>query len=81
VVSRGRHPKSAVASVLSKAKAGGFIVKEDHNGHRWGYLRCPTCTHRITVSGTPRNPDSHAKKIEAFIARHGHEDRQMGSTQ
>ncbi len=81
MVSRGRHPKSAVASALSKAKAAGLIVEEDRNGHRWGRVRCPTCASPFTIAGTPQNPDNHAKKIDAFIARHDHKDHQIGNAQ
>ena len=72
MVSRGRHPKSAVASVLSKAKSYGLVVDEDHNGHRWGYLRCPRCGLNAIIWSTPRSADSHAKRLNEFLSNHRH---------
>lgn len=51
-----------------------MTVKEDHSGHRWGWVSCPTCEQRLSVWGTPRSPGNHGKQIDKFIARHRHEE-------
>jgi len=70
MVSRGRHPKSAVASVLRKARQAGFEVVEDHNGHRWGYIIYPECAAPQKIWSTPRSPDRHAQFLNSFLDEH-----------
>ncbi|MDH6134325.1 hypothetical protein P3T37_003728 [Kitasatospora sp. MAA4] len=70
MVSPGRHQKSAVAAALDKAKGAGFEVRPDKNGHRWGWVICCGCHGSFKVAGTPRDPDTEAKKILQFVSRH-----------
>ena len=72
MVSKGRHPKSAVADALGAAKAAGLEVEEDHNGPRWGNVVCSKCPATFSVWGTPKDADNHAKQIARFVARHTH---------
>jgi hypothetical protein len=62
------HPHPAIKAVLKKlAKKKWKLRKEGH----WGRLYCPCkgkCT-TIPVSGTPRNPEGEARKIERLAAR------------
>jgi hypothetical protein len=80
MVSAGRHPKSEVAAALTTAKQHGLTVAEDHKGHRWGWLTCPTCTVSATIWGTPRNPGTHAKQLARFTADHQHPATPGGGT-
>ena len=49
------------------------LVEVDKKGHRWGRIRCADCgMPPFTVWGTPRNPGSHAKDINRFVASHQH---------
>ncbi|MGH4017382.1 MAG: hypothetical protein ACRDSL_26345 [Pseudonocardiaceae bacterium] len=73
MVSRGRHPKSEIAAALDAASKAGLEVERDKKGHRWGRVRCTYCgMPPFTVWGTPRNPGSHAKDINRFVATHLH---------
>ena len=73
MVSRRRHPKSEIATALDAASRAGLAVEVDEKGHRWGRIRCAGCgMPPFTVWGTPRNPGSHAKDINRFVASHQH---------
>lgn len=86
MVSKGRHPKSAVADALDAATraAHHLTVVENHKGHRWGWVICLHCHQgppdrghpgdpgSFTVWSTPEPPENHAKQIARFTARHQH---------
>jgi hypothetical protein len=84
-VSKGRHPKPAVANALDAVKNFDHLtVVENHKGHRWGWVICLECHQgpadrghpgdpgSFTVWGTPEPPENHAKQIARFVARHRH---------
>jgi DNA-binding response OmpR family regulator len=54
------------------ARAVGLDVQEIHRGHRWGEVVCVRCSAIRDVYSTPRNPATHAKQIDRFVAQHSH---------
>lgn len=72
MVSRGRHPRKEIAEALARAESAGLLVKEDHNGHRWGEMTCERCHDSRIVWSTPENSGTHAKQIHRFTAKHRH---------
>jgi hypothetical protein len=72
---KGRHPKKEIRAALDDAAAAGLVVKDTSaHGHSWGYVYCPKCGQRFSVSSTPKNAGNHAKQIRRFILRHRHEE-------
>jgi hypothetical protein len=69
LVSRGRHPKNAINSVLG-ALPDGFEVVEIHRGHRWGVVRRLACGGTVRISSTPRTPEDEADAIARFVRKH-----------
>lgn len=62
------HPKAEVRDVLLKWVKAGFVIDE---GAHWGTLRC-TCESKctsISISRTPQNAGSHARKIDRLASR------------
>lgn len=47
-------------------------MHEIHRGHRWGELVCVRCSASRDIYSTPRNPATHAKQIDRFVAQHSH---------
>jgi hypothetical protein len=72
MVSSGRHPKKEIADALKRAEAAGLLVSEIHHGHRWGEVRCDPCGAKRGISSTPRDPGTHSKQIDRFMAKHTH---------
>ncbi|NRQ36469.1 hypothetical protein HII36_32240 [Nonomuraea sp. NN258] len=72
MISRGRHQhneiNAAIKVVLGENNA--LFVKEDHNGHRWGWIMCVCGDSPFSVNSTPRNPGTHAKQIARWRVRH-----------
>lgn len=67
-MTRPRHPKKAVETVVRYAESLGWRV-EKRTGHNWARLFCPFGHHDciVGVHSTPRNPDSHAKQVRRDI--------------
>lgn len=74
MVSKGRHPKSAVADALKALPRDRFEVVPVHNGHRWGKVVCHTCGASVAVWSTPRDADNHADQIRRFAVNHEHKE-------
>jgi hypothetical protein len=71
---RARHPKKEVEAALRDAEDAGFTVLTGRA--HWGILQCPGdqedhCRSR-SISGTPRNPSTHARQIRRFVTRCPH---------
>ena len=71
-MSRSRHPNAAIEKALQYAESKGWRVEPTgKSSHAWGRLYCPHndpdcrcgefCV--TSISGTPRNPETHAKQI------------------
>jgi len=76
MVSRGRHPKKAIADALADVVQDGVVdVEEIHRGHRWGALVCTICGDQLALWSTPRVPENLARQIHRFADRHLHEEK------
>ena len=76
MVSRGRHPKKAIADALADVVQDGVVeVEEIHRGHRWGVLTCTICGDQLAIWSTPRVPENLARQIRKFADRHLHEEK------
>lgn len=71
---RSRHPNKEIEAALQEAEQQGWVV-ETNRGH-WGIMKCPTnaecrgglyCS--FPISGSPRNPQTHAKQIRKAISK------------
>lgn len=71
---RAKHTKKQVEAALQRAEAAGFRV-EVGRGH-WGVIYCPGDQRGhcppLSVSGTPKNADNEAKRIDRAVARCPH---------
>jgi hypothetical protein len=76
VVSKGRHPKSAMSTALHALDRQRFALAEVHVGHRWGSVTCLVCGAHLAVWSTPRDADQHAKQIRRFAAKHRHHEEE-----
>jgi len=72
VVTKGRHPKNPINEAFGNLDSSKFQVVEIHSGHIWGRVVCLTCKEHQTIYSTPRVPESNAKAIARFVARHIH---------
>lgn len=71
MVGRGRHQYNEInAALRAIRKISAFTVEEDHNGHRWGWMRCECGDAPFSINCTPRNPGNHAKQIQRWVTRH-----------
>jgi hypothetical protein len=60
-----------VRKAIADAEADGLTITQT-SGHTWGYVNC-TCSQRIAIYSTGRNPEHGAKLIRAFTTKHkGH---------
>lgn len=65
------HPNKHIAAALDYAKSHGWDVKKSKGkSHAWGVLLCPgngrgAC--RISVASTPRQPETHAKRLTSKV--------------
>jgi len=68
---RNRHPKKEIEAAVAYAESQGWRYIKGKN-HCWGRLLCPHedqsgC--RISVYGTPKCPEDHARIIVAAIKK------------
>lgn len=62
-----RHPKPATRAAIAARVAEGWTLRK---GGHWGVLYCPyACKCKISVNGSPRNDDDHARYIERMARR------------
>lgn len=71
---RARHPNKEIEAALRDAEGQGFTVLTGRA--HWGILRCrggpdEHCQSR-SISGTPRNPSTHARQIRRFVTKCPH---------
>ncbi len=66
-MARPRHPKKDVEGALSSSEGAGVTVESKSAGHGWGLVVC-SCSERMSVWSTPKNPGNFARKIERFVA-------------
>jgi hypothetical protein len=67
-----RHPKPAVRAVVEALIAEGWSLRK---GGHWGVLTCSyACKCQISVNGSPRNDDDHARYVRRIArrCRHSH---------
>jgi len=74
---RAAHPNKHVEAALKYVESRGWIVEKSEGGaaHAWGAVMCPynrkSCRCgvfcRLSVWGTPRNPESLARKIRSAV--------------
>ena len=72
-MSRPKHPNKEVEAAVADAESKGWVWRK--MGH-WGRLFCPHANRdgcQIGVSGTPKNPDNHAKQVLRAVARCPHQ--------
>lgn len=70
---RSRHPNKHVEDAIRLAEARGWILRP--MGH-WGRLFCAEANRQgcqVSVNGTPRDPETHAKQILRALARCPHQ--------
>lgn len=70
---RSRHPNKEVEAAVAYAEMKNWTLRK--MGH-WGRLFCPHADRdgcQVTVNGTPRNPDVHARQIKRGIDRCPHQ--------
>lgn len=68
-VPRRGHPHKEVRKALESAEEAGFDVVEVQKGHVWGRVVARN-GQELTVFGTPRSPETMAKRIREFVRRH-----------
>lgn len=73
-MSRKRHPVKEIEAALRALEAEGWTVEDSkgRSAHGWGFVLCPAnagdaCRSgvfcRMSVWGTPRNPQGHAREL------------------
>ncbi|RJQ54177.1 MAG: hypothetical protein C4521_04815 [Actinobacteria bacterium] len=79
---RKRHPNGKIEKALEYAESLGWRVEPaGARSHAWGKMFCPhkedvcRCGEFCVTSiwSTPRNPESHARKIRRVVDGCGHE--------
>lgn len=71
---RKRHPVKEIEAALAALESRGWAVEEakGRSAHAWGFVLCPAnakdaCRSgvfcRMSVWGTPRNPEHHAREL------------------
>jgi hypothetical protein len=76
-MARARHPNKEIEDAVSYAEELKWTVKPI-KGHAWGSLYCAHHDRdgcKVSVWGTPRNAQGHAKAIIRAVNRCPHEDR------
>lgn len=62
-----RHPNKAIRAAVEHALSNGWrLEKCAPRAHCWGRLYCPGAARGaciVTVYGTPKNPEAHARRI------------------
>jgi hypothetical protein len=74
-MARPRHPNKEIEAAVQHAEALGWRVLIG-GSHAWGFLYCHEQARtgcRVPVYSTPRNPESHARRIRSKIARCPHQ--------
>jgi hypothetical protein len=75
-LSRSRHPNGEIEKALQHAESEGWRVElTGKSSHAWGRMYCPyndpncRCGEFCitSISGTPRNPETHAKQIRRVV--------------
>ena len=65
------HPNKHIREAVDYALANGWrLVKAGARAHAWGRLVCPAQTHggcMVSVYGTPRAPENHARYIRRRV--------------
>lgn len=72
---RPRHTSKEVEQAIQDAEAKGWYC--DHPRGHWGRLFCAHADRdgcQIGVSGTPRNPEAHARQIKRAVDRCPHQE-------
>jgi hypothetical protein len=67
-VPTGQHPHKEIRKALKAADDAGFDVIEVHKGHVWGKVVAPN-GQDLKVWGTPRSPETMAKRIREFVRK------------
>lgn len=86
MMSRPRHPDKDIERTAKYAESLGWTVKMSTHGHAWGHLYCPQSTREgciISVWSTPRNPESHARRVQRGIdlCPHNESNAPQGQTE
>lgn len=68
VIQGSDHPKAPVRKVLMALEAMGWTI---YGAGHWGRIHCPCATTclKIPVYGTPKDPERHARRIQALAGR------------
>ncbi len=62
-----RHPKPAVRAVVAALVKDGWVLRK---GGHWGVLTCNySCRCQISVHGSPRSEQDHAKHLARMARR------------
>ena len=69
VARRRRHPHKEIEKALLSAEQAGFAVVVVNKGHVWGRVVAPN-SQELTVWGTPRSPETMAKRVREFVRRY-----------
>ncbi len=69
-MARPRHPNKEIEEAVQYAEGRGWRVLIG-GAHAWGFLYCREQSRagcRVPVFSTPRNPESHAQRIQRKIS-------------
>lgn len=73
---RKKHPDPSIEKAVKYAESKGWIyVETGKSAHAWGKIKCPNNDKQCrcgeycqnSIWSTPRNPESHAKKIRQWV--------------
>lgn len=67
---RPAHPNRHIEAALGYAEDRGWRVeKAGPRAHAWGRMYCGVghSLHQMSIWGTPRNPENHARSIRRFV--------------
>ena len=72
-----RHQNKHIREAIKYALRRGWRLEKAAGGsaHVWRILLCPHAArdgHRFRVTGTPRNPENHAKRFRAAVDARPH---------
>lgn len=71
------HPNKHIREAIEYAVARGFrVIKAGPRAHEWGHLYCTEASRegcRIAVFSTPRNAETHAKRIRRAVDQCPHQ--------
>lgn len=69
-VTRPGHPNKEIEAALTYAEERGWRVeKSSSRAHAWGRMLCGVGhnAHQMSIWGTPKSPENHAKHIRRFV--------------